>query len=390
MRLTLMENKKHPGITKEVELLPEIRIPFEDLKRQYQALREEITVALDEVLPTGKYTMGPFLNQFEAEFGAYTGTKYCAGISNGTEALHMGLLACGVGPGDEVITVPNTYIATVFAITYTGATPVFADVDPVTFNLDPEQVEAHITPRTKAILPVHMYGHPVDIDPILALARKHHLYVVEDAAHAHGAMYKGRKAGALGDLGCFSFYPTKVMGAYGDGGAVTGNDPDLSQRVRQLRYMGQHVKYCHEIIGYQQRLGDLQANILRVKLRHLEQCIADRRRAAATYYRLLQGTPVIAPVEVGDVRHVYYMYTIRAPRRDQLQAFLAERGIGSSPVYPLPVPYQPAYAFMGHKDGDFPVSDAHYKEILCLPMFPELTDEEIGEVTQAIRDFYGC
>ena len=368
----------------------EIRIPFENLTRQYQILRDEIKVALDEVLPTGKYTMGPFLNQFEAEFGAYTGTKYCAGISNGTEALHLGLLACGVGPGDEVITVPNTYVATVFAITYTGATPVFADVDPVTFNLDPAQVEAHITPRTKAILPVHMYGQPVDMDPLLALARKHHLYVVEDAAHAHGALYKGRKAGALGDIGCFSFYPTKVMGAYGDGGAVTGDNPDLNERVRQLRYMGQRTKYCHEIIGYQQRLGDLQANILRVKLRHLEQSIADRRRAAATYYRVLQDTPVVAPVEVGDVRHVYYMYTIRAPRRDELQTFLAERGIGSSPVYPLPVPYQPAYAFMGHKDGDFPVSDAHYKEILCLPMFPELTDDEIEEVAQAIRDFYGC
>jgi dTDP-4-amino-4,6-dideoxygalactose transaminase len=384
------ENRHIQASTKEEELSPEIRIPFENLTRQYQIMREEITVALDEVLPTGKYTMGPFLNQFETEFSAYTGTKYCAGISNGTEALHLALLACGIGPGDEVITVPNTYIATVFAITYTGATPVFADVDPVSFNLDPEQVEAHITPRTKAILPVHMYGHPVDMDPILALAHKHHLYVVEDAAHAHGAMYKGRKAGAFCDLGCFSFYPTKVMGAYGDGGAVTTDNPDLYERVRQLRYMGQRVKYCHEIIGYQQRLGDLQANILRVKLRHIEHSIAERRRAAATYYRLLQGTPVIAPVEVGDVRHVYYMYTIRAPRRDQLESFLAERGIGSSPVYPLPVPYQPAYAFMGHKDGDFPVSDAHYKEILCLPMFPELTDDEIGEVAQAIRVFYGC
>jgi len=371
-------------------LSTEIRIPFENLTRQYQAMQEEIKIAIDEVLPTGKYTMGPFLNWFETEYGAYIGTKYCVGISNGTEALHLALLACGLGPGDEVITVPNTYIATVFAITYTGATPVFADVDPVTFNLDPEQVDAHITPRTKAILPVHMYGHPVDMDAILTLARKHNLYVIEDAAHAHGALYKGRKAGALGHIGCFSFYPTKVMGAYGDGGAVTLDDPILYERVRMLRYMGQRTKYCHEIIGYQQRLGDLQANILRVKLRHLEQSVSERRRVAATYYRLLQGTPVTAPVEVGDVRHVYYMYTIRAPRRDKLQTFLADRGIGSSPVYPLPVPYQPAYQSMGHKDGDFPVSDAHYKEILCLPMFPELTDAEVEEVAQAIRDFYGC
>jgi dTDP-4-amino-4,6-dideoxygalactose transaminase len=375
---------------KEETLSPEIRIPFENLTRQYQALQGEIRTALDEVLPTGKYTMGPFLNRFEAEFGDYIGTQYCVGISNGTEALHLALLACGVKPGDEVITVPNTYIATVFAITYTGANPVFVDVDPVTFNLDPGQIEAHITPRTKVILPVHMYGHPVDMDAIMAVAAKHHLYVVEDAAHAHGTLYKGRKAGALGHIGCFSFYPTKVMGAYGDGGAVTVDDPELYEQVRMLRYMGQRTKYTHEIIGYQQRLGDLQANILRVKLRHIESCIAERRRAAATYFRLLQGTPVIAPVEVGDVRHVYYMYTIRAPRRDELQAFLAERGIGASPVYPLPVPYQPAYQFMGHTDGDFPVSDAHYKEILSLPMFPELTDAEIGEVVQAIRDFYGC
>jgi dTDP-4-amino-4,6-dideoxygalactose transaminase len=365
-----------------------IRIPFEDLTRQYQALNQEIHAAIDEVLPTGKFTMGPFLNAFEADFAAYNGASYCAGISNGTEALHLALLACGVGPGDEVITVPNTYIATVFAITYTGAAPVFVDVDPVTFNLDPNQLEAHITPRTKAVLPVHMYGHPVDMDAILEVARRHNLYVIEDAAHAHGALYHGKKAGTLGHIGCFSFYPTKVMGAYGDGGAVTTEDPDLNERMRMLRYMGQRTKYCHEIIGYQQRLGELQANILRVKLRHIEQSIAERRRAAAAYARELRDTPVIVPVEAGDVRHVYYMYTIRAPRRDELQAFLAERGIGSSPVYPLPVPYQPAYQFMGHKDGDFPVSDGHYKEILCLPMFPELTDGEVAEVAQAIRDFY--
>ncbi len=366
----------------------EISIPFENLTVQYGLLREEIHAALDDVALGGKFTMGPFLQRFEQEFAAYTETRYCVGISSGTAALHLALLACGIGPGDEVITVPNTYIATVFAISYTGATPVFADVDPLTYNIDPRQVEAKITPRTKAILPVHLYGHCVEMDELLALARRYHLRVIEDDAHAHGATYHGRKAGSLGDIGCFSFYPTKVMGAYGDGGAATTNDPELYEKLRMLRYMGQRVKYVHEVVGYQQRLCDLQAAILSVKLRHIEEHIAGRIHWAHRYNQLLQGTPVITPVEVGGARHVYYMYTIRAPRRDDLQAYLREQGIGSMVVYPGPVPYQPAYQPMGFKPGDFPVTDAHLKEILCLPMFPELTEEQVQKVCAAIRAFY--
>jgi len=365
-----------------------IQIPVEDITRQYQRIKDEVMAAITEVLPTGKYVLGPNLHAFEEEFAAYCQTKYSVGIGNGTEALHLALAACGVGPGDEVITVPNTYIATVFAISYVGATPVFVDVDPVTFNVDVSQIEARITPRTKAILPVHLYGQVVDMDPLLEVARHHNLWVIEDAAHAHGALYKGRRAGSLGHVGCFSFYPRKVMGCYGDGGAVTLNDDALYDRIRVLRYMGQHEKYLHEVIGFQQRLDELQAAILRVKLRHLDEWIEERRQWAWMYDELLTGLPVVIPQAVGDVRHVYYQYTIRTPRRDKLLHFLAERGIGSQVMYPLEVPYQPAYQHLGHQEGDFPVADAHVKEILCLPMFPELTEEEVRRTANAIREFF--
>ena len=368
--------------------LPEITIPAENLTRQYQRIKEEVAIAIAEVLPTGRYTLGPQVSAFEAEFAAYCQSKYCVGIANGTEALHLALLACGVGPGDEVITVANTYVATAFAISYCGATPVFVDVDPVTFNIDLSQIEAKITPRTKAILPVHLYGQIVDMDPLLALARQRKVRVVEDAAHAHGALYKGRRAGSLGDIACFSFYPGKVLGCYGDGGAVTTSDADLFDRVKVLRYMGQHKKYLHEIIGFQQRLDEIQAAILRVKLHHLDAWIAERNHVAALYDDLLAGLPLTRPQTVGDAHHVWYMYTIRTPRRDDLLAHLARRGIGSQVMYPLEVPYQPAYRHLGHAVGDFPVADAHVKDILCLPMFPELTDAEVRQVAGAIREFY--
>ncbi len=362
-------------------------IPAEDVTRQYQNIKDEIADAIAEVLPTGRYVLGPKLVAFEQEWAAYCQTKHSLGISNGTEALHLALAACGVGPGDEVITVPNTYAATVFAISYVGATPVFVDVDPVTFNMDVSRVEARITPRTKALLPVHLYGHMVDMDPLLEIARRHNLWVIEDDAHVHGALYKGRRAGSLGHVGCFSFYPRKVMGCYGDGGAVTLNDAALYDRLKMLRYMGQHKKYLHEVVGFQQRLDELQAAILRVKLRHLEEDIEGRRRWAALYTELLRGLPVVTPVEVGDVRHVYYMYTIRTPYRDEIIPYMAQRGIEVQYMYPLEVPYQPAYQHLGYKEGDFPVADAHVKEILCLPMFPELTEEEVHRVADALWAF---
>ena len=369
-------------------MVSEVRIPVEDISRQYVRIKDEVEAAMGRVLPTSDYILGPNVSAFEEEFADYCQTEYSLGISCGTEALHLALVACDVGSGDEVITVPNTYIATVFAISYVDATPVFVDVDPVTFNIDVNKIEEKITPRTKAILPVHLYGHMVDMDPILEIADQYDLWVIEDAAHAHGADYKERRAGSIGDIGCFSFYPRKVMGCYGDGGAVTTNDYDLYDRLKVLRYMGQHEKYLHEVIGFQQRLDEIQAAILRVKLEHLETWIDERRELAALYNELLVDLPVITPKAVGDVRHVYYQYTIRTPHRDELMEFLAARGIGSQNMYPMEVPYQPAYEHLGHEYGDFPVADAHVKEILCLPMFPELTEAEVREVGQAVQDFF--
>jgi dTDP-4-amino-4,6-dideoxygalactose transaminase len=366
----------------------EIKIPAENITRQYQQIKVDVENAIEHILPTGIYTLGPNVKAFEDEFAAYCQTQYSIGISNGTEALHLALTACGIGPGDEVITVPNTYIATVFAISYVGAQPVFVDVDPSTFNLDVKLIEEKVTPRTKAILPVHLYGQCVDMDPLMEIAEKYHLWVIEDAAHAHGAEYKGRKAGSLSHIGCFSFYPTKVLGAFGDGGIVTTSDGALYDKIRVLRYMGQHKKYLHEIIGFQQRLGEIQAAVLRVKLHHLDAWIKRRNEIANLYSEYLTGLPIKTPFVAEGMRHAYYMYTILSPYRDELSQFLADHGIGSQVMYPLEVPYQPAYQHLGHTYGDFPNADAHVKELLCLPMFPELTNQEVLQVSNAIHSFF--
>jgi dTDP-4-amino-4,6-dideoxygalactose transaminase len=366
-----------------------MRIPAEDLTRQYHEIAVEVRQALDAVLPAGRYTLGPAVTEFEREWAAYCDSVYGVGISNGTEALRLALLAVGVGPGDEVITVCNTYIATAFAVTYVGATPVFVDVDPVTFNMDVAAVDGAITPRTKAIIPVHMYGQPVEMDALRAAARKHGLAVIEDAAHSHGATYHGRKTGALGDIGCFSFYPTKVLGCFGDGGAITTSREEFSAEIRRLRYMGQRAKHVHEILGYQQRLDEIQAAILRVKLRYLDGWIAKRRRWAALYEQLLAGLPVVTPMTAPGNTHVFYLYTIRAERRDALMAHLTEQGIGTQIIYPILVPFQAAYASLGYRPGQFPVAEAAAKEILCLPIFPELTEGEVHDIAGAVREFYG-
>jgi dTDP-4-amino-4,6-dideoxygalactose transaminase len=363
-------------------------IPAEDLTRQYAAIADEVRAALDAVLPRGKYTLGPDLAAFEQEFAAYCDCRYALGIANGTEALHLALAALGIGPGDEVITVCNTYAATAFAISYVGARPVFVDVDEKTFNLNVGEVAHKITPRTRAILPVHLYGQPVEMEPLLELARAHNLRVVEDAAHAHGATYHGRKVGSLGDIGCFSFYPSKVLGAYGDGGAITTNDRSLYERIKVLRYMGQRVKHAHEEIGFQQRLDELQAAVLRVKLRHLDEWIAQRRQWAGEYERRLGALPVITPYLEPDRTHVYYLYTLRTPNRDALREFLSERGIGTQIIYPTLVPFQKAYQGLGYHPGDFPVAEVLAREIVCLPMFPELTRDEVASVADYIACFF--
>jgi dTDP-4-amino-4,6-dideoxygalactose transaminase len=367
---------------------PVLQIPAEDLTRQYQQIRWEIAAAIDTVLPSGKYTLGPVLENFEKEFAAYCGVKHCIGISNGTEALHLALASMGVGEGDEVITQANTYVATAFAVSYLNAMPVFVDIEPSYFNMDVSQVAAKITNRTKVIIPVHMYGQPVDMDPLMELARERGLKVLEDASHAAGALYKGRRAGSLGDAAAISFYPAKVLGAYGDAGAILTDDDALAHRIRVLRYMGQEVKHTHLVIGYQQRLDPIQAAILGVKLRHLEPWIERRREIAALYNRCLADLPVTLPSEASFSRHVYYMYTIRCERRDALADFLAEHGIGTQRIYATPVPMQPCYRYLEYEDADLPVATQYAGELLCLPMFPELAEEEIQYISETIHEFF--
>ncbi len=363
-------------------------IPAEDLTRQYREITAEIRAALDEVLPTGRYVLGPVVEAFEQEWAAYCGSRFGLGIGSGTEALHLALRAAGIGPGDEVIVPCNTYAATAFAVSYTGAVPVFADVDPATYNVTAGTVEEVLTSHTRAVIAVHMYGQPVEMDPLIALGQRHGLLVIEDAAHGHGAQYRGRRTGSLGEIGCFSFYPAKVLGCYGDGGAITTGREDLFEEIRRLRYMGQRVKHRHEVVGYQQRLDVLQAAILRVKLRHLDAWIARRQRWAALYSELLAGLPVVPPVVAPGNTHVYYMYTIRAERRDALMEYLTGRGIGTQIIYPTLVPFQMAYRSLGYKAGQFPAAEAACREILCLPIFPELIEEEVRAVADAVRAFY--
>ena len=365
-------------------------VPVEDVTRWHAAIADELREAFESCLPAHRFTLGPNLRDFEAEFAAYCGATAGIGISSGTAALSLALRALGVGPGDEVITVPNTYVATVFAITYVGALPVFVDVDPVTANIDPARVAAAVTPATKAILPVHLYGQCVDMEALRAAAPG--IPILEDAAHAHGATDGERRAGSLGDLAAFSFYPSKVMGALGDGGIITTSDPELEARLRQLRYMGQKgVKHEHLILGYQERLDELQAAFLHVKLRHLEEQVAGRRRVAARYRELLDGTPLELPAHDVMGRHVYYMYTVLAPHREELRAHLDARGIGTQVVYPKLVPDQGAYdEHPWRAADDMAVARSLVPRLLCLPMFAELTDEEVDRVGEAIRDFYAA
>jgi dTDP-4-amino-4,6-dideoxygalactose transaminase len=360
-------------------------IPFVDLKAQYRAIRDEVRPAIDGVLESCEFTLGSEVAAFEREFAAFAGAPHGIGVNSGTSALHLALLAAGVGPGDEVITVPFTFIATVSSIDYTGARAVLVDIDPVTFTLDPALVEAAITPRTKAIIPVHLYGQPADMDPIIALARRHRLVVIEDAAQAHGAEYKGRRAGSMGDLACFSFYPGKNLGAYGEGGMVTTANDDYARTVRMLRDWGAEKKYQHVLKGYNYRLEGMQGAILRVKLRHLEAWTEARRAAAARYDRLLAGSSVPTPIARDDVRHAYHLYVVRTPDRAAWQATLLEQGVQTAIHYPAPVHLLPAFADLGYREGEFPHAERAAREVLSLPMFPELTAEQGETVAHAVR-----
>lgn len=360
-------------------------VPFVDLKTQYRALKPEMDRAVQSVLERTAFIMGKEHDDFERAFGSYIGTRHCLGVSSGTDALELALRACDIGPGDEVITVPNTFIATTEAISSVGATIRWVDCDSLTYNMDPAKIEAAITSRTKAVLPVHLYGQPANMGPIMAVARQHSLRVIEDCAQSHGASYCGQKTGTFGDVACFSFYPGKNLGAYGDGGAVLTNDDAIADRARLLRNHGARQKYVHDIEGYCRRLDNLQAAVLGVKLSHLNEWNAARRRAAAMYDSLLcEVAEVVTPYVRDDVEPVYHLYVIQVPEREQIQAALRADGVETGIHYPIPLHQQPAYRHLGYKAEDFPITAHAAPRLLSLPMFPEITGEQIATVVRAL------
>ncbi|HUN28234.1 MAG TPA: DegT/DnrJ/EryC1/StrS family aminotransferase [Alphaproteobacteria bacterium] len=359
-------------------------IPILDLTRQYGVLKAEIDAATQAVFASGNFINGANCRAFESEFAAYVGTSHAVGLNSGTDALHLGLRALGIGPGDEVITSPFTFVATTEAIGMTGAAPVFVDIDPDSFNIDPSRIEAAITNRTRAIIPIHLYGRPAPMREIMELARAHHLAVVEDCAQAVGARIDGQLVGTFGDVGAFSFFPSKNLGAYGDGGMATMNRSDLAERVRSLRAHGGRVKYHHEELGVNSRLDELQAAILRVKLPHLDQWIDARRAAAERYTRQLSDV-VRVPGAGSETYGVYHQYTIRVRDRDGVQSRLANAGVQTMVYYPVPLHLQEVHRQLGYRGGDFPHAEAAAQEALSLPMFPELLEREQAEVVRAVR-----
>lgn len=364
-----------------------MEVPFGDLRRQYRTIRAEIDAAVRRVLERGWFVLGQEVQSFELEFAEYLGAKHVVGVGSGTEALHLALLAIGIGPGDEVITVANTCVPTASAISLVGAKPALVDVDPASFNLDPAKLEAAITPRTRAIIPVHLYGQAADMDPILQIARRHNLAVIEDAAQGHGATYRGKKLGTLGHIGCFSFYPSKNLGACGDGGAIVTNDDQLAERARMLRNYGERQRYFHKIKGSNSRLDEIQAAILRVKLRHLDSWNKRRRQIADLYNREITNPMIKKPAEMSYGSHNYHLYVIRCERREELQQHLADRGIKTLIHYPIPIHLQEAYSDLNHRRGDYPVAEKCADEVLSLPIFPELSDQEAHYVAQCVNSF---
>ncbi|MBG1271561.1 DegT/DnrJ/EryC1/StrS family aminotransferase [Nostoc sp. WHI] len=359
-------------------------IPFVDLKTQYLSIKDEIDTAVLKVLESTQFVLGNEVKALEEEFADYCNADYGIAVNTGTSALHLALLAAGIGAGDEVITVPFTFVATTAAICYTGATPVFVDIAPVSYTIDVSQIEKAITERTKAILPVHLYGQPADMEPILEIARRHGLVVIEDAAQAHGAEYKGQRVGSIGDFGCFSFYPGKNLGAYGEGGMVVTKNPEYARTMGMLRDWGQERRYHHILKGYNYRMDGIQGAILRVKLRYIEAWTEARRTHAAQYDKLLADSGVSTPTVMPYSRHVYHVYAVRSPERDVLQQSLQEMEIQTGIHYPIPVHLQPAYSDLGYKPGDFPHSEAASSEVLSLPMYAELSTESQTQVAKAV------
>lgn len=365
-----------------------MNIPFVDLRAQHLALKREIDEAIARVIENSSFILGREVERFEREFAEYIGARFCVGVSSGTAALQLALIALGIGPGDEVIVPANTFFATAEAVSNVGARPVFVDADPVAYTIDVGKIEAAINARTRAIIPVHLYGQPADLDPILELGKRYGLLVIEDAAQAHGARYRGKKVGSFGVVSCFSFYPGKNLGAFGEGGAVLTDDAEIAGRVAMLRDHGSERKYHHELIGYNFRMEGIQGAVLSVKLRYLDQWNELRRAHAALYGELLQGTPLILPKEMSYAYHVYHLYVVQTEARDALRAALTEAGVQTGIHYPVPIHLQPAYRSLDHRRGDFPEAERQAERVLSLPIYPELTAEQIARVAEVCREFF--
>ena len=361
-------------------------VPYLDLRAQYRTLRGEVLSALEQVCESTSFAQGGATSDFETKFATYCGVDHCVSLNSGTSALHLALRCVGVGPGDEVITVSMTFIATAWAVTYVGATPVFVDIDPVRRTLDPENLEAAITSRTKAIIPVHLYGMPADMDRIMAIAERHGLPVIEDAAQAHGAEYRNKRVGQFGQVACFSFYPTKNLGAYGEGGALITNDPSIARRARSLRDHAQTQKYLHDEIGYNCRMDSFQGAVLGIKLNHLDEWNTARIDRSRLYTELLKDSSYKLPAHVSDSKCVWHCYVIEAPERDRVRSSLQEVGIQSAVHYPVPIHLQKAYAHLGYRSGDLPLTESLCERCLSLPIYPELSKEKITRVASVLLD----
>ncbi len=385
LQLNLQEQSESKTSQKESPAEME-KVPFIDLPAQFRSLQSEINDALSGIFSTAGFILGPAVREFENEFANYLGVKECVSLHSGTAALHLALIACGIGPGDEVITAANSFVATAEGIEFSGAKTVLVDVVPETYNLNPELLESKITKNTKAIIPVHLYGQPADMDDINAIARKHGLRVIEDACQAHGATYRGKRVGTIGDIGCFSFYPGKNLGAAGEGGAIVSNSPELAERVRLLRDHGSRKKYEHEIVGHNFRLDTIQAAVLRIKLKHLDNWNAARKRAAAFYTSKLSAKEnLILPETKSDRDHVFHLYVVRSESRAKLLESLNANNIQAGIHYPTPIHLQKAFSHLGYKAGDFPISEKHCATVLSLPMFAELTEAQQELVCKIIE-----
>ncbi len=363
-------------------------VPYLDLPAQMRPIRKEIDAAIGRTLDNCSFCLGPDVTQFEKDFARYCGAEHCVAFNSGTSALHVAMLLLDVGDGDEVITTPCTFVATSWAISYVNARPVYVDIDDATFNLDPKAVERAITPRTKAILPVHLYGHPVDLEPLLKLCQIHNLPLVEDACQAHGARYRGKVVGTFGSISCFSFYPGKNLGAYGEGGALVTNNAAFAARARALREHGSTQRYYHDEVGFNYRMEGIQGAVLGVKLKYLDDWTRERGRVAHRYHELLADTPLQLPREAAYAQSAYHLYVVRHPQREALKKHLEANKVGSALHYPLPLHLQKCYAHLGHKPGSFPIAEKAARECLSLPIYPEMTSAQIERVADVIKEFF--